>query len=350
MKKHCLHILLLMTLILLSCEHRPLIEQNLKHYIRVYLDEEIPNVTCGIYNPELERPEYKSPEVLRVVLASPQTGRIISQRNIDDSGEDERGKYIEGYIIAPAGVYDLMIYSIGSSITLIRESNDFYKMEAYTNPVSERLLQYLPETRKEVSEEEITYQPDHLFHQICEQMNISLKADSDTLRNESGDYFTARSIVKSYYLQINVKGLEYVRSAASLLSGMAGSSRLYCHNGMVESDPVHVFFGMNQSGRGQKTSDDNESAILYSTFNTFGKIDGIPSVYTVNLEFNLNDGSTITEQIDITDMFNTPQVEENQWIIIDKEIEIVPPEGSHGGGGMRPGIEGWEDIEADIEM
>ena len=48
-------------------------------------------------------------------------------------------------------------------------------------------------------------------------------------------------------------------------------------------------------------------------------------------------------------MFDTPLVKENQWILLDKTIEIIPPEGS-GGGGMKPGVENWKDVEAEIIM
>ena len=33
-----------------SCEHRELSDPNTGHYLRVYLDEEIKNVTCGFYD------------------------------------------------------------------------------------------------------------------------------------------------------------------------------------------------------------------------------------------------------------------------------------------------------------
>ena len=64
----------------------------------------------------------------------------------------------------------------------------------------------------------------------------------------------------------------------------------------------------------------------------------------------MSDGSTQVEKIDITDMFETPLVKENQWILLEKEIEIKPPPGANVGGGLSPGVEGWKDIEAEIIM
>ena len=39
---------------------------------------------------------------------------------------------------------------------------------------------------------------------------------------------------------------------------------------------------------------------------------------------------------------------ENQWILLDKEINITKPIG--GTGGMDPGVEGWNEKEADLFM
>jgi hypothetical protein len=40
---------------------------------------------------------------------------------------------------------------------------------------------------------------------------------------------------------------------------------------------------------------------------------------------------------------------ENQWIIIDKMVEIIPPEGADTGG-MIPGVNEWEEIEGNITI
>ena len=44
-----------------SCEKRPLMEISNTHYVRVYVDETILNVTTGFYNDAYNRPNYGSP-------------------------------------------------------------------------------------------------------------------------------------------------------------------------------------------------------------------------------------------------------------------------------------------------
>ena len=60
--------LVTMAFLLLSCEHRPLHDPYNGHYVRVYIDEHIKNVTYGFYDESREKPVYKRPNVLRIML------------------------------------------------------------------------------------------------------------------------------------------------------------------------------------------------------------------------------------------------------------------------------------------
>ena len=337
-------------LLLASCEHRELSDPNFGHYLRIYVDEEIKNVTCGFYDENLKHPEYKRPEVMRVVLAEPETGRVVSERYFKNHGEDERGYYIDGYIGAMEGTYNLLVYNFGSAVTRIRNEQNYYQMEAYTHPVSDSYLQYLPTTRLEIDEKNIMNEPEHLFHEICEPIVIPKTHKVDTLKNASGDWFKAHSVVKSYYLQLRIKGIEWVISAASLLSGMAKSTVLHKHDGMVTEEPVSVFFTMDYTGRKTMRDGSGDTAILYATFSTFGKVHNVESSLMMNFEFMRRDGTSQVEKIDITSMFDTPLVKEKQWILLDYEIVITPPEGTESGGGMTPGVENWKEVDIEIQL
>ena len=73
-------ITLCVILLAASCEKRPLLEVSNTHYIKVYVNEELLNVTTGFYNENYARPEYKSPTVLRVILTDPETGNVKAER------------------------------------------------------------------------------------------------------------------------------------------------------------------------------------------------------------------------------------------------------------------------------
>ena len=115
---YLLRLTLLLSL-LTSCEHRPLQDFVNAHYIRVYVDENIRNVTFGFYNEQYDRPEHERPRVIRVVLADPVSGTIISERYLQNQGVDSMGYYLDGYIGAPAGRYNMLLYNFGSPRTLI---------------------------------------------------------------------------------------------------------------------------------------------------------------------------------------------------------------------------------------
>ena len=182
--------------------------------------------------------------------------------------------------------------------------------------------------------------------------NAGLSCDDERFKTyirTTSRWFTAHSVVKSYYLQVRIKGVEWVLSAASMLSGMAGSTWLHGHEKMVETDPVNLFFTLDYTGKQAARDGTGSTAVLYATFSTFGKLPDIPSTLTLNFEFRKKDGNSQVEKIDLTPEFGKPLALNEQWILLDHEIVITPPEGGTTGG-MTPGVEGWEDIEAVVPM
>ena len=62
-----------------SCEKRPLLDLSNTHYVRVYVDENLLNVTKGFYDESYEKPAYKSPGILRVTLTDPESGIVKAE-------------------------------------------------------------------------------------------------------------------------------------------------------------------------------------------------------------------------------------------------------------------------------
>ena len=350
--RHFLYVCItcLCSAVMTSCEHRILTDPTDVHYVRVYLDEEIKNVTCGFYNESFEHPDYIKPLNIRATLSSPVTGEVLTEGLIRNQGSDERGNYIDGYIAAPKGEYNLIMYQLGSSITHIKNPDNHFDMLAYTDQVNQRVYNYIPTISGKMESNKIMSEPEHMMVARYEGLMIDNSMQADTLRADDGDYFTARSIAKSYYLQLRITGVEWVKTAAAVLTGMAGSSRLCEKDGMVVTDPVNLFFTMKYGDRQKRSRQKGSAAVLYTTFTTFGKIPDYPSRLHLDFEFTKSDGSTQTESFDMTEIFNTPMAIENQWLILDQEINITPPEGAGSSGGMEPGVEGWKDREADLYM
>ena len=207
------------------------------------------------------------------------------------------------------------------------------------------------------TEDRIVYDPDHFFLARCGEVHVPYTDELDTLKTADDDFFTAKSIVKSYYLQVPVKGIEYATSSLGLVSGMAGSAWLGTAT-INDLDPVAVYLelrpGENKATGIVKTKDgqteEPSEAVMYTTFNTFGKLPDSDSRLTITFDFITTHGGSHTQTIDITDEFNTSQAQNQQWILVDEVIELPKPtvNPNNSGGGFKPSVKDWEDVNAEI--
>jgi len=351
--RRLINILALCLLVLSSCERRPLLELSNTHYVRVYIDENIRNVTHGFYNEAHNRPHYESPDVLRITLADPETGLTKAERFLRNSGVDEQGLYYDGYIIADPGEYTLMAYNFDTESTIINGINSHEDMKAYTNEIASHLKTKIPSRATKTPDakpESIVYDPDHLFATHCGQVTIHHSEDLDTLRTPEGTHFKASSLVKSYYLQVRVKGIKYASSSVGLLTGMAGSA--WVKDGrMDEGHNVTVYFEMmpGENPSAGITRSDDDTALIYTTFGTFGKLPDADNELEITFDFLTVYGKPYSETINITDVFNTPEAKEHQWLLLDHVITIPePPPSSGSSGGFQPSVDEWSDVESDI--
>ena len=350
--RRLLNILLPVILLLAaSCERRPMVELSNTHYVRVYVSEDIKNVTTGFYNEEYERPEYKSPDVLRVMLADPQSGAVRAERFLRNKGQDSKGLYYDGYIIADPGEYTLLAYNFDTESTIISDPYNYRKAYAYTDGIASHLKTKIPSrAAKSPSDEpeQIVYDPDHLFAADCGCVQVPYVDYIDTLRTPEGDHFHAESIVKSYYLQVRVKGVQYATSSIGLLTGMSGSAVLHS-KAMDEDSNVTVYFEMlpgNNPSSGIMRATDDE-AIIYTTFGTFGKLPDAENELEITFDFLTVYGKAHSETIDITDVFATPEAKNQQWLLLDHVI-VIPEPPKSSGGGFAPSLDEWGDITTDI--
>ena len=327
--------LMLLGVVAAGCEFRPLTDMNNVSYVRIYIDEHIPNVTEGYYNPDFRHPAYIRPEIFRVALYDASSGNLVTERYLRHQGDDERGHYYDGYLIVDPGTYHLSAWNFGTETTVVGKENRFFETAASTREIY---------TRNRSGNESIRYDADHLFVTDRKDITINVHDKVDTLRNENGDpFFLAESVVKSYYLQIGSKGSQWLSSATSLLNGVAADVRLYDRSLGNEGEAT-LAFGMT---RGQ-LPDTEDHACIYATFGTFGRLEGTTSDLRVSFEVVTTYGTRFEVTIPMDEVWLSQDALEHQWLIIDQEIEIPEPPPAPGGGGMDPGVDDWGDIESDI--
>lgn len=339
-----------------SCEKRPLLDISNTHYVKVYVDEELLNVTTGFYEGNYARPNYKSPSIIRVTLTDPETGNVRAERYLRNQGTDANGHYYDGYIIADPGEYKLMAYNFDTEATIIGSSNNHYDINAYTNKIASHLYTKIPSRVKSPGSDEgkggpvesIVYDPDHLFVADCGSIRIPYVEHVDTLKTPEGrHHFEAESIVKSYFMRVKVKGAQYISSAVSLLEGMVGSTML--SNKMPkEEDPVTLYLEMLAAKDKPRLS--NDEVYIYTTFGMFGRHDGEDNTLEVTFDFVTTYGVPYNITFDIASDFEKPEAINNQWLLLDYEIVIPPPPpgSGSGNGGFKPSVDEWDDVQTDI--
>lgn len=343
---YVLSLMLALTLMMVSsnCEHRPLLDPANRHFLRVYFDEHIKNVTYGFYDRAQQDSGCTVPKIMRVALYNPSSGKQVYEGYLQKNGSDERGKYVEGYLPVSEGVYHMLLNKFDGTSTYLRNEYTYQDAQVYTKPVSKYVMDNLQSTRDGAAMlgGNILYEPDHYFVESSEYIELNRLPYIDTLRTSSGDYYTAQSVVKTYYLQVNIKGAEYVSSASGYLTGLAGS--VYLVNRELDSaNEASIYFPLKSN----HTTKRSEIAQAYTTFNTFGKLPNSDGTLTVVFEFKTNYGTVQVEKIELNDLFETDMVKNEQWIIIDKVIEIEP---TPVGGGMQPSVGNWGTISGDITI
>jgi hypothetical protein len=136
---------------------------------------------------------------------------------------------------------------------------------------------------------------------------------------------------------------------------MSGSSWIN-GEGMNYDDNVTVFFEMqpeaNEATGMLRKNKDTSEVILYTTFNTFGKLPDAENDLEITFDFLTTYGKPYSETINITDLFSTKDAKENQWLLIDYyKISIPdPPPGTGSNDGFKPGVDDWNDVETDLEI
>ena len=328
-----------------SCQFRPLEEMSNTHYLRVYLDEDMRNLTEGFYNESYQRPAYSTPQVLHVVLADPSTGDVVAERYLRNMGEDADGRYLDGYVICEPGEWDLLVWNFDTEATQVRDERNVFDAMGYTNEIASHLRAGLSSRNSSKTEEpeRIVYDPDPLF--VAQSRVVLPYVEKvDTLRPSGGGRFEARCITETWFLQVRVKGMDFVTSAKSLLTGMAGSMWMW-NPRMNEGDPVTLYFDMNEGERNYADA----TTIVYATFSTFGRLPGVVNDLQVTFDFVTTYGTTYSETLDITLKFDEDEALKHQWILLDKDVVIeIPDPPANGGGGFNPGVGNWDDIETDL--
>ena len=333
---------LLLVMCMVSCQRRPFAEQRTTVSLHVEINTKIINQS-----------EVKLPTDMRVDLYDPQTGQLRYTDYVGPTG---------GYIHPSPGVYDMIVYSIGSESTIVRNEHNFNEIEAYTNEVSafikSQMAQFLAkraqaareraakefaasgvETKDPTNEAEepIVYQPDHMFVGWYHNLEIPVVYEDDGIVEVYVEV-DAHTIVETWMVEIQtVEGSQWIRDNVSLISGQKGS--IHFGPNVASEKVVSVYFDMNVQDR------EDGGKCLKGTFNTFGKHPDRPSILSFDVNIKDTGNGDNIFHFDVTDQFID---NEERYILIKEKIVIEEPKTE--GGGFAPEVKDWDDIKTDINL
>ena len=329
-------------LLLVSCEHRPLLEPDGDTILKVHLNtDSINNVTCNIYNEHITRPVITS-DMMRVFLYDPSGSPLLTQKFLPEKSIDERGfETLSGPIQVSQGLYGLLTYNFDVDATHIGNEGSYHTVRAYTDEIPRSLYSRFGSRADGLGK--VYYQPEHVM--VAAQPDLRIGAHHDHMMIE----MDAHTVIQSYYIQIRIKGYEGLASnapAQAVLSGLSQSVLL--KDGAPAEEPASVYFELQ---RGKMTkSFDSPQMVLCAVFNTFGRIDDIPSELYVTFTALTKDGKTHQKVVNMAPVFETEDARLRNWLLIDEvwEIPAIPPSEMEGGFG--PMVNAWEDIEEIIPI
>ena len=317
-----------------GCRRRPLYDLENAHYVRVYINDRIINVTDGLEGIKPDE-EYDAPDAFKVTLYDPDSGEAVADAIISNSSSDENGDYVDGYIGADPGVYDMVVSEVGSSVVKVFDEDNFNEINAGTDNISGHQEGYVPKLGEEFGTRGIVEEPEHFFHAVVEDVVISPVTYIDTLKRPDGGEIVAETVVNSYYVELEIEGAEWVSGAAGVLEGAGGNVNLGGESGKVVRDSSGVFFDVNY---------DKKDDVVFATVDTFELLEKVDTKLVLNFELVLIDGTSQIVRVDITGAFSD---DKPGRIVVEKPLVVGPPKNQ---GGMTPGVGGWKDHETDLPM
>ena len=107
-----------------------------------------------------------------------------------------------------------------------------------------------------------------------------------------------------------------------------------------------------QKSTDERIEDENKD-VLCGVFNTFGRIDDVPSELHITFQATSREGEYAEKTIDMTKAFLSEDARERRWLIIEDVWELpvpITPPGGDGGGGFNPEVDDWEDENVTIPI
>lgn len=252
-----------------------------------------------------------------------------------------------GIVQVPEGNYNIVVYSFGTESTQISNTGHRLEVEAFTSDITKTMASKLKAAIASVDtltksstrgyeDDPIIHEPDHLYVAMEEDIHVPAFYEEDqsiTIQT------TASSIIDVYSLEVlNIKGAHNIEKVEAFITGQIKSN----------------YFGKAQTSEASATlyTDmrvDASNDRLYCIFGTFGKLTGEENHIYLDITVTDSGGGQYRYIFDVTDQFDDPG-NENNTLVIDATDVIDIPDAAHGGGGIDPSVDEWEEEIIDLPL
>ena len=246
---------------------------------------------------------------------------VVSHERVFETFVSSAGDFID----VPAGMYDIIAFSLNSEVTNVTGTSSRAGGYAYTSGPG----MVLSLTRTSDFEEldplyyPVIYEPDHLY--VGREENVVIPVVPEDNRIVVID-MDVTPLLESYTIQLlNIVGAERIRKATCYVTGQASQRYLwdkrYPSNvcAVVIDAPVNVADGT-----------------VLTAFNTFGRFRQVSAGVFLNVLIDDVNGRKYQWVFDVTEQFDNPDNEKHDITIISA---IVIPEKEEGG--FSPSVDDW---------
>lgn len=327
MKRRLLSVLGVLLLVLSAgCQRISLHEAEAGVYLRVSVDPSLDPAMEALLDfdarPELrDKVAGKTPELVRACFYDAVSHELVKEDFLPAQG---------GFVDVPAGVYDVVVYSLGTEATQVSGTETRAGGHAFTSPTGSRVKMQGVSGKVDVEggtdEQPVVFEPDHLFvGRIAGAMVPVHPADDETIVLSA----ELSRLSESWILEVaEVEGAERIRKAEVYLTGQAADRYLW--DGRSSNGACALGF---------ETEVDVTEGRLFAVFNTFGKCPLLETGVIVNVLVTTENGSRCRYVYDVTDQWLNPDNSAHR-IVVEEPVEI--PGDDYQGGGFDPIVNEWD--------
>lgn len=337
-------LLAVLTVATTGCVRRALEDMIEQIAIRVDVNvKAVANVSCDIYNENIPIPSVNT-DMMRVMVYDPVTKNLLTQSFISQKTQENGDQVLSGMLNISYGNYDFVIYNFDTPNTQVTGENNENSILSFTSEIPDALrTRYLGTRAGEYENVHINYEPDHLMVARERDLRISPRDTMVVIKT------VAQTVVDTYYIQIHVEGMQYASSATAIINGLSPSNH-FALNERTQDPTAAVCFEMHKSHDFRLPGANKD--VLCAVFNTFGKIPEATS--NLHVTFNVLDvaGNLQQKDINLDMIFKSQDAIEHHWLLIDETWTIADPGqgggGQDSGGGFKPVVDDWDEINEDI--